>query len=483
MAQGSRSIVQQHHSFGASMLALIAASFLAGPAGAQGTLLHGKVFTTYVSTLDQSWPNIPIASLESMIAHDAFGNDGIAHGTLSIPGGRAILSPHACSGGALGFGFGGQATASANVANVIDYKIVSATLPDGAPDTVLFNWALASRVTAVGKDMVGANTGANALASFQLAIAPDYNVQVNKAGSISRSYGTSGMNKIIGGNSNAESDSAHFTFPMQVGQIIRVTINCDAGANSSVEIGQTDGDVQLAAVWGLTSKDPNASVVSANDLILPAPPASSATPADAYAALPPKDGSLPCFQFSQQPEDVSLCGTTSASFTSGATGGGGPYTYQWRKDGVPIDLQTNPTAQNPTLSLSNVTTGDAGSYDVVIYDHCGNRTSNPATLTVCATGVDGTPVGARLAPARPAPFRASTTIGFDLVAAGDATLEIFDVRGAHVRTLASGWQQAGHTDVTWHGDNETGRHVPAGVYMVRFTANGVDDSERVVRMP
>jgi len=25
--------------------------------------------------------------------------------------------------------------------------------------------------------------------------------------------------------------------------------------------------------------------------------------------------------------------------------------------------------------------------------------------------------------------------------------------------------------------------VPAGVYMVRFTANGVDDSERVVRMP
>jgi hypothetical protein len=268
-----------------------------------------------------------------------------------------------------------------------------------------------------------------------------------------------------------------------VGQIIRVTIDCDTGANSGVEAGQTDADVQLAAVWGLTSKDPAASVVWTGDLGQPAPAASSATPADAYAALPPKQGSLPCFQFAQQPQDVSLCGTTNASFTTAATGGGGPYTYQWRKNGEPIDLQTNPTAQSATLSMANVTPADAGSYDVIVYDHCGNRVSNPATLAVCPTDAGDLPAGTRLAPARPAPFRASTTFGFDLAAAGDATLEVFDVRGARVRTLASGAHPAGHTDVTWHGDDAAGRRVPAGVYLVRFTAGAFRASERILRLP
>jgi len=461
-------------------IALLATAWLAGSASAQGTLLHGHISTSFLGYSEQNWPNVPSATLQMMVAHDPHGNDAIAHGSLVLADGKVVLSPHACSGG--GPGFGGAATADARVANVMDYKIVSATLPDGAPDTVVFAWSLVSRVNAVGMDMIGSNTGSSSTATFQLGIAPNFNLQVNKTGGITRAINTAGQQKIISSNSNAESDSAHFTFPMQVGQIIRVTVNCEAGANSSVEAGQTDSDIQLTALWGLTSKDPNASVVYTSDPNMPAPPASGATSANAWAALPPKQGSLPCFSFSQQPEDVSLCGTTNAGFSVGLTGGGGPYTYQWRRNGVPIDLQTNPTAQSPSLALSNVSPADAGQYDVVVSDHCGTRISNAATLTVCATGAEDSPAGTRLAPAHPAPFRESTMLGFDLAAAGDAKLEVFDVRGARVRTLTNGWHPAGHTDVRWQGENETGRAVPAGVYMVRFTAGGFVAGERLVRM-
>jgi hypothetical protein len=50
--------------------------------------------------------------------------------------------------------------------------------------------------------------------------------------------------------------------------------------------------------------------------------------------------------------------------------------YQWKKDGVVLDGKTE-----PTLSLFNVTSADAGSYTVVVTsDSCGSVESDPATL-------------------------------------------------------------------------------------------------------
>ncbi|NOS70517.1 MAG: hypothetical protein HOP33_11375, partial [Verrucomicrobia bacterium] len=61
-----------------------------------------------------------------------------------------------------------------------------------------------------------------------------------------------------------------------------------------------------------------------------------------------------------------------------SAGGTLPLSYQWRKGGVGLVGQTN-----PTLSLINVTTNDAGSYDVVVSNIAGSTTSSPpAVLTV-----------------------------------------------------------------------------------------------------
>ena len=57
--------------------------------------------------------------------------------------------------------------------------------------------------------------------------------------------------------------------------------------------------------------------------------------------------------------------------------GTAPFTYQWRKGGVDIPGETN-----DSLNIGPATPGDAGDYDVVVTNGCGQTTSALATLTV-----------------------------------------------------------------------------------------------------
>jgi hypothetical protein len=70
------------------------------------------------------------------------------------------------------------------------------------------------------------------------------------------------------------------------------------------------------------------------------------------------------------------------SITASAAGGG-PLSYQWRKNGVPLSdggpISGSTTA---TLTIDPVAFTDAGSYDVVVTDSCTNATSDAATLSV-----------------------------------------------------------------------------------------------------
>ncbi|MBL9212400.1 MAG: immunoglobulin domain-containing protein [Opitutaceae bacterium] len=69
-----------------------------------------------------------------------------------------------------------------------------------------------------------------------------------------------------------------------------------------------------------------------------------------------------------------------------------PLTYQWRKDGQPLALGGNrsgvTTAQ---LTLTAVTTADAGAYDVVVMNAAGATTSVIAHLVVTTVSDNGTP--------------------------------------------------------------------------------------------
>ena len=78
------------------------------------------------------------------------------------------------------------------------------------------------------------------------------------------------------------------------------------------------------------------------------------------------------------------------------------------------------------------------------------------------------PHGFSLAQNYPNPFNPDTRIGFSLAQASDVTLEVLDILGRRVNTLAEGGFAAGDHEVTWDGRNSRGEAVASGVYFYRL---------------
>jgi hypothetical protein len=85
-----------------------------------------------------------------------------------------------------------------------------------------------------------------------------------------------------------------------------------------------------------------------------------------------------------------------------------------------------------------------------------------------------------LAPA-PNPARTLTTIAFELAEPGSVTLDVLDVTGRVIRTLASGMPSPGgrHT-ARWDATDGTGRHAAPGIYLVRLRTSAHQSTRPVV---
>ena len=76
----------------------------------------------------------------------------------------------------------------------------------------------------------------------------------------------------------------------------------------------------------------------------------------------------------------------------------------------------------------------------------------------------------------PNPFRQATTVPFTLAEPGTVTLDVYDVLGRHVATLAAGRLAAGAHTATWNGRDRRGAPAAAGLYVVRLRADGATGS-------
>ena len=81
---------------------------------------------------------------------------------------------------------------------------------------------------------------------------------------------------------------------------------------------------------------------------------------------------------------------------------------------------------------------------------------------------------------RPNPFNPSTSIGFVLDRGADVRVEVYDLRGRRVRTLADGPLAAGAHDVRWDGRDDAGRAAVSGVYLYRVHAGATILNGRMV---
>jgi minor extracellular serine protease Vpr len=79
----------------------------------------------------------------------------------------------------------------------------------------------------------------------------------------------------------------------------------------------------------------------------------------------------------------------------------------------------------------------------------------------------------------PNPFRASTTIRFDLPAPGRVSVRIYSARGALVQTLADRVFSAGWQAVDWDGTDSRGLRAGSGIYFCDFRDGDVHEVRKI----
>ncbi len=93
------------------------------------------------------------------------------------------------------------------------------------------------------------------------------------------------------------------------------------------------------------------------------------------------------------PLDAVACPGGAMEFAV-STSGSGPIAYQWRRDGAPLVDGTTAGgamisgAQSAVLSIAGLSHADAGLYDCLASNQCGQAASAPALLAVCTAELD-----------------------------------------------------------------------------------------------
>jgi hypothetical protein len=112
--------------------------------------------------------------------------------------------------------------------------------------------------------------------------------------------------------------------------------------------------------------------------------------------------------------------------------------------------------------------------DVEMSDYFGN---------VIKTTIDGAPEVPNtfaLHQNYPNPFNASTTIMYELPLLGHVRIEVYNILGQKVVTLADCVEPAGIHRVTWNGLDESGSTVPSGVYFYRMTTSDFSAKKKMI---
>ena len=100
-----------------------------------------------------------------------------------------------------------------------------------------------------------------------------------------------------------------------------------------------------------------------------------------------------------------------------------------------------------------------------------------ATAVAEVAGVQ--PEAFAVSDAWPNPFNPITHVRYDLPVGGEVRAEVYDVRGALVRTVVSEHQAAGQYLATWMGADDAGSEVASGAYFLRITSG---EFTKTVRM-
>ncbi len=141
---------------------------------------------------------------------------------------------------------------------------------------------------------------------------------------------------------------------------------------------------------------------------------------------------------------------------------------------------TNPST--PVVS-GHYDTGDRAGTACLYYDYVVVADVSNGIYVLADDTVVSTPSITSVVPgihAYPNPFNPSTTVSFSMPTSGVVSLQVFNVRGTLVRTLASGRYEAGVHTVSWDGSDGAGDPSASGVYFCRLRAGNETVNHKLV---
>ncbi|MCF7919367.1 MAG: tandem-95 repeat protein [Candidatus Cloacimonetes bacterium] len=87
------------------------------------------------------------------------------------------------------------------------------------------------------------------------------------------------------------------------------------------------------------------------------------------------------------------------------------------------------------------------------------------------------PATTHLLGAYPNPFNPETTVHYALAQDGKVNIEVYNLKGQLVEVLVNTIQTAGEYQLVWNASHET-----SGIYFLRFSTNGVSETQKVILM-
>lgn len=120
-----------------------------------------------------------------------------------------------------------------------------------------------------------------------------------------------------------------------------------------------------------------------------------------------------------------------------------------------------------------------GAGEVTLDNFVINERSYDASVTL-KEGAGSLPSTFVLDDAYPNPFNPSTNISFGLPSAATVHLNIYNILGRKVKTLASGTYEAGTHVIVWDGTNDAGEVVSSGLYFYRMETPEFTTTKKVV---
>ncbi len=121
-------------------------------------------------------------------------------------------------------------------------------------------------------------------------------------------------------------------------------------------------------------------------------------------------------------------------------------------------------------------------YKVTAFDFSGNESAASDEISAIVTSVesDMMPDEFGLKQNYPNPFNPTTNIQYQLPAAAQVKLVIYNVLGQEIKTIVNSFQSAGFKTLKWNATDNRGIQVAPGVYIYRLTAGSFNKTMKMI---